>query len=165
MAPGCSLGALAAPGTLALQGKIQILAVCKGICVLLMGNPITFSATLGLWLQAAPWEPWQPLGLCRFREKSEFWSYVKGSAFCLWEILHLFGHPKVLAPGCSLGVLAAPRTLAFQRKIRIFALCKGICVLPMGNPITFSATLAFWIQAAPLGALAAPGTLALQRKI
>jgi hypothetical protein len=27
-----------------------------------MGNATTFSATVWFWLQAAPWEPWQPLG-------------------------------------------------------------------------------------------------------
>ena len=101
---------------LALQRKIQLLALCKGICVLLMGNPTTFSDTQGFWLQAAPWESWQPLGLWRFREKSEFWPYVKGSAFCLWEILLLFGHPMVLAPGCSLGSPGSPWDFGFSKK-------------------------------------------------
>ena len=115
-----------------------------------MGNATTFSATVEFSLQAAPWELWQPLGLTGISMKNpNFVSMYKDLRSAYGKCYHFFSHCCVLAPSCSLGALAAPGALAFQRKIQILVLCKGTCVLPMGNATTFPATVGFWLQAAP----------------
>ena len=86
-----SFGSRLLPGSPGSPWKIKIfwdLRSAYGKCYHFFGHPRVLAPRCSLGPLPA-----NGTGISNFKEKSQFWLYVKGPAFCLWEMLPLFRPP------------------------------------------------------------------------